>query len=306
MAVAPPPPHCGVFPGTRLYDETALELLIRVDTSAHAAPLLPFRGSDEALCGRAPRAGGAGGGRPRAAGASAGHVVEICGPSGSGKTACCLHAACECAMPRELGGHGAGALLVDCDGKLDLPRLAEVLRRKAAERLAGAGAPPGALDAAVRASLARIYVARCWNTLQLLSTTFYMSHSFETMIVRRPRPRPVRGTGARRAGADAPPAPRPADRRTGSNRGCSSWTPSAPSTGPTAACGRAARRRRRGGKRTRRSPRRPATLRSARSARTGRSPRTSRSPPAGTTSSSSRRRPSGATLAPGAPAGAAS
>ena len=190
------PPQCSVFAGTRLWDESALELLVRVDTTAHAAPLLPFRGTDEVLLTGRRRDAAAGerersglarrrGGRNGAV-QGAGHIVEICGPSGSGKTACCLHAVSECVMPRELGGHGGGALIVDCDGKLDLVRLHQIIEMKASERLSGAGMPPDSLSSVVSGCLARAYVTRSWNTLQLLSTTFYMNHSFENMIVSFP------------------------------------------------------------------------------------------------------------------------
>ena len=212
-----PLPLCSVH-GTTLYDETAYDLIKRQRAFANASPLLPFRESSVVLF-RKGGGGGGGGDRPasvaqngtgaagkRVVGGSS--VVEIVGGNGSGKTTCCLHAACICVMPCTLGGYESGALMIDCDGKFDLFRFVQMLECKIVERMDGGSGEERDTDAnninnynynndngesendrlekvqqVFRESLSRMFVVKCWNTLQLLATTFFISASFEEMIV---------------------------------------------------------------------------------------------------------------------------
>lgn len=165
--------------GTSLYDETGLALLARSRVAAQALPLLPFNASAEML-GAQRRSG--------VIGSDAGTVVEVCGASGSGKTSCCLYAACITVLPSSLGGHGSGALILDCDGKLDARRFTALLRRQITRLLeetdASAATDAADVDAILRESMQRVFIARCWNTLQLLATTICINANFERMIVR--------------------------------------------------------------------------------------------------------------------------
>ena len=168
---------CRVY-GTSLYDETGLALLARSRVAAQVLPLLPFHASDTH-----------GARRRSVVGSDGGTVVEVCGASGSGKTSCCLHAACIAVLPRSLGGHESGALILDCDGKLDARRFSALLKWQITRLLLEQTDTSAAKDAAnvedvLRESMQRVFIARCWNTLQLLATTICINANFERMIVR--------------------------------------------------------------------------------------------------------------------------
>lgn len=121
-------------------------------------------------------------------------VVEICGVHSAGKTTCCIHAACICLLPQELGGLERGVLYIDCDGKFDLFRLVQILEFEIESRLEkrdermndclNCNSIANDLESIFKKCLGRMFLVKCWNSLQLLATTFYINSNFEKMIVR--------------------------------------------------------------------------------------------------------------------------
>ena len=182
--------------GTTLFDETAYDVIKRQHAFANASPLLPFRDSISILFRRGVqgnrRDGYKRGGTSESRRVSGENgVIEIVGGNSSGKTTCCLHAACICVMPCALGGYESGVLMIDCDGKFDLFRFVQMLEHKIVSMMDSSFNNSdqqiddnNELQHVFRESLSRMFVVKCWNTLQLLATTFFMNATFEQMIVR--------------------------------------------------------------------------------------------------------------------------
>ena len=96
-----------------------------------------------------------------------GEVIEVYGPSRSGKTELLLHVSCWWALSASRGGGGRSVVFLDTESRLCRPRLRAVAEALVASR---PREPDAEADAeAVEATLERITVAACRNTLELLA-----------------------------------------------------------------------------------------------------------------------------------------
>lgn len=101
-----------------------------------------------------------------------GKVCEIFGPSSAGKTAMLMHVAINSVLPRELGGTAMTVTWVDCDGRLSMPRFAEMARARIAAQIASKRPnPPVDPDETLREALGtrlRVYQPPSSRDLQSL------------------------------------------------------------------------------------------------------------------------------------------
>ncbi|XP_012589324.1 PREDICTED: DNA repair protein XRCC2 [Condylura cristata] len=101
-----------------------------------------------------------------------GDILEFHGPEGTGKTEMLYHVAARCILPRADGGLEADVLFIDTDCRFDLLRLVAILER----RLSGGS------EEAVTRCLARLLVAQCHSSAQVLLTL----HSLGAVLCSRP------------------------------------------------------------------------------------------------------------------------
>ncbi|XP_041369066.1 DNA repair protein XRCC2-like [Gigantopelta aegis] len=125
-----------------------------------------------------------------------GQVFQFSGMEGTGKSELLLHLLVKCILPKtwntlQLGGFGVRVILIDCDYKFSVLRLALVLEKrilKAVEQSGNATAGEGSsfsiedVEPFIKACLKNLYLIHCSSSQQLLCTV----HSVETIFSTEP------------------------------------------------------------------------------------------------------------------------
>ena len=105
-------------------------------------------------------------------------VIEFYGDNGSGKTQILLHLIANCILPQKwkdvsIGGREVSVIFVDTDYHFSLLRVVEILEERITSCFLQQGMPmtsTAALEAFIKSCLARLIVARCNSTEELLDT----------------------------------------------------------------------------------------------------------------------------------------